>query len=133
MWQWNLTRCKPPWSEAELRRIIENAWKYGQNPPGSKVASGADDDSEDSTNGESVKLDTASAAHQFLYQPFPVEALPEPLRAYVTGGAKALGCDPANIALPLLASAGAAIGNTYRVELKSSWREPPIIWTLVPT
>ena len=65
------------------------------------------------------------------YQAFPVDALPEPVRGFVSAGAKALGCDPSYIALPLLSALGAAIGNTRRVELKRGWREPPILWMAI--
>jgi len=30
-------RCAPPWSAEELRRIVQNAYAYGQNPAGSKT------------------------------------------------------------------------------------------------
>src|SRR4051812_44970163 len=43
------------------------------------------------------------------YEPFPVEALPEPLRSYVTEGAAALHCDPALLAVFVLAVAAGLI------------------------
>ena len=54
-----------------------------------------------------------SAEHR-MYQPFPVDALPEAIRGYVMAAARAIGCDPAFVALPLLAALAAAIGNTRR-------------------
>lgn len=65
------------------------------------------------------------------WEPFPVGALPEILRGFVNTGAAALGCDPSMIALPALASCGALIGTTRRIELKASWREYSIIWAAV--
>jgi hypothetical protein len=65
------------------------------------------------------------------YRPFPVEALPEPLRGYVAAGAKAIGCDPSYLALPLLTAIAAAIGNTRRIQLKRGWSAPPILWTAI--
>ena len=65
------------------------------------------------------------------FQPFPVDALPEPLRGFVTAGATAIGCDPSFIALPLLTVCGAAIGNTARLKLKEGWLAPPLIWTMI--
>lgn len=62
------------------------------------------------------------------YQPFPVEALPEPVRGYIFAAAKALGCDAAYIAMPLLVSLAAAIGTTRWIRLKRSWREPLVMW-----
>jgi len=65
------------------------------------------------------------------YQPFPVEVLPEPVRSFVSQGAKAIGCDASYIALPLLSALASAIGNTRRIELKRGWVEPPIVWTAI--
>ena len=64
------------------------------------------------------------------FRPFPVDALPEPLRGLVKAGARAIGCDPSYIALPALTVCGAAIGNTARIELKRGWLAPPILWML---
>jgi len=49
----------------------------------------------------------------------------------VAGGAKAIGCDPSYLALPLLAALAAAIGNTRRLELKRGWSAPPILWAAI--
>ncbi len=62
------------------------------------------------------------------YRPFPVDALPDPIRGFVSSGEKAIGCDLCYLALPLLTSLGAAIGNTRRLELKRGWAAPAIIW-----
>ncbi|HKI35179.1 MAG TPA: DNA polymerase [Gemmataceae bacterium] len=63
------------------------------------------------------------------YQPFPLHALPEPLRALAEQGAKSIGCDPAFIALPGLAVLASLIGNTRVIRLKGDWREPSVVWT----
>lgn len=63
------------------------------------------------------------------YQPFPVDLLPEPVRGFVNTAAKAIACDAALIAVPLIAEFGSAIGDSRRVALKGSWLEPPIFWT----
>ncbi len=60
---------------------------------------------------------------------FPVEVLPWPVSTYIIEGAEAMGCDPSYIALPILSAAAAAIGNSRRIKLKDSWKEPAIIWT----
>lgn len=46
---WNLT-CEPPWSERDLTRIVNSAYKYGQTPVGSRARideSGALEDAAD--------------------------------------------------------------------------------------
>jgi hypothetical protein len=67
-------------------------------------------------------------ADDLAYRPFPVDALPEPIRGFVDAGARAISCDPSYLALPLLTAIAAAIGNTRRLELKRGWSVPPILW-----
>ncbi len=67
-------------------------------------------------------------ANDLAYRPFPVDALPEPIQGFVDAGARAIGCDPSYLALPLLTAIAAAIGNTRRLELKRGWSAPPILW-----
>jgi Protein of unknown function (DUF3987)/3'-5' exonuclease/Bifunctional DNA primase/polymerase, N-terminal len=65
------------------------------------------------------------------FQPFPVHALPEPVRRYVLQGAAAMGCDPAYLALPALTVSASAIGNTRVLRLKRGWDEPCILWSAI--
>ncbi len=65
------------------------------------------------------------------YKPFPVEALPEAARGFITAGSKAIGCDLAFIALPLLSVLGAAIGNSRRLRVKCTWHAPAIVWAAI--
>jgi hypothetical protein len=65
------------------------------------------------------------------YQPFPVDAIPQPVQDYIVQGARALGCDPAFLALPALAVLASAIGNTRVIRLKRTWTEPSIVWSAV--
>jgi len=66
-----------------------------------------------------------------LYRPFPVEALPPALTAIVSEATRAIGCDPAAVALPALSGLGVAIGNTRVLLAKPSWRVPPIVWSIL--
>lgn len=65
------------------------------------------------------------------FAPFPVEALPEPVRSFVRDGAAAIGCDASYVALPMLSGLASAIGNTHRIELKRGWPEAAIAWTAI--
>jgi hypothetical protein len=67
-------------------------------------------------------------AEDLTFRPFPVDALPDLIRGFVDAGARAIGCDPSYVALPLLTLIAAAIGNTRRLELKRGWSAPPILW-----
>lgn len=64
------------------------------------------------------------------YQPFPLHALPPVLRDYVDAAARAIGCDPALVALPALATAAGAIGNSRALFLKRGWVEPAVVWAV---
>ena len=64
-------------------------------------------------------------------QPFPVDVLPEPVQSFVQESAKAIGCDPSYVALPILSALASAIGNSRCIQLKRSWKEPSIIWTVI--
>src|SRR5690606_17657711 len=62
------------------------------------------------------------------FVPFPVDALPAPVADLVRAGAASLGVDPSLIALPALGALSAAVGNSYRIELKRGWVEPGTGW-----
>jgi len=59
---------------------------------------------------------------------FPVEVLPEKLRAFVVEGAAALNVAVDMIALPLLGFAGGTIGNTIALAIKANWIERANPW-----
>lgn len=60
--------------------------------------------------------------------PYPLEVLPESIRALALEGAAAIGCDPAYIALPALVVCAGAIGLSRDVRVKRKWREPSVLW-----
>jgi hypothetical protein len=68
---------------------------------------------------------------RFDYRPFPVAALPEPLRSFVAASAVSLVADPGPLALVTITACSAAIGTTHRVEIKRNWRPFPILWGTV--
>jgi hypothetical protein len=111
----NANRCDPPLSEDEVRGIAKSVCRY---EPFKGTATGGG---------------TGPAARGYRppkpYQPFPVDALPAPLAEYVRQDALALGCDPAYLALPVLAVVASTIGNTRKIRLKPTWEEPCIIWS----
>jgi hypothetical protein len=57
--------------------------------------------------------------------PFPLETLPPPFRDLVRAGAASMVVAPDFLALPLLVTAGAVIGNALELEVKPGWREGP--------
>jgi len=60
---------------------------------------------------------------------FPIDALPAPYRNIVIESASAIGCDHSMVALPVITSAAAAIGNSRVIEGKRGWLEPSVIWS----
>lgn len=73
----------------------------------------------------------ADQPDDLAFRPFPLDALPAPIRSFVDGGSRAIGCDPSYLALPLLTAIASAIGNTRRLELKRGWSAPPILWVAI--
>jgi hypothetical protein len=100
--------CEEPLPDADLHRIARS---IGRKEPGQPIRS-----------PESAPL------HLELAVAFPVTGLPDPVDKFVMDAARAIGCDPSYVALPLLAGLAAAIGNTRRIHLKHSWNEPAIVW-----
>ena len=97
---------------ADCPRQIHNAWK--REP---RIVSAISTPSKPATSSPIP-----------AWQPFPTSALPPAAALLVEGAARAIGCDEAFVALPLLAVLGSAIGTTRRVELKPGWTALPIVW-----
>jgi len=77
---------------------------------------------------QSVDQRRPDESDDLAFRPFPLHALPAPIRGFVDAGARAIGCDTSYLALPLLTAIAAAIGNTRRLELSRVWLVPPILW-----
>jgi hypothetical protein len=63
------------------------------------------------------------------YEAFPVDALPETAREYVTAASEALPTAPAFVAVPMLSVLAFGVGSAARLQLKESWTEPATLWT----
>ncbi|HXG41978.1 MAG TPA: DUF3987 domain-containing protein [Dehalococcoidia bacterium] len=63
--------------------------------------------------------------------PFPLEALPEEAREFVTTGAAALDCPPDMVAAPFLGMVAGLIGHRQRLQVNPAWREWPSLWVAV--
>lgn len=71
------------------------------------------------------------AVHEDPAEPFPVEALPGPVRRLVQAGAQATGCPDEFFAIPALTVAGGAIGTSRVLRVKKNWEFPGNIYTAV--
>ena len=64
------------------------------------------------------------------FQPFPSDALPDPVRGFVRAVSESSHCDSTYVALPLLAVLASAVGNSRRIQLRRGWTEPACLWTV---
>lgn len=130
-------RCRPEWNERELRHKVRDAATKPHNnahgylrdaaPPAHRLAPvtarAAAAPAPQRLDGDEVNVRT--------WNPFPVDAMPPSVRDYVAQTAEGMSCDPALVALPMLAGLAAAIGNTRTIMLSDEWQEPSILWVAV--
>jgi len=120
-------RCSPPLPPRECEKTVDSIAKRELDRLRGIAPVQADDD--DYTEALVVMPETGIPDDG--WQPFPVDCLPTVVAAYINGLAKSMSTDPALIALPMLASMAAAIGNSRVVSIHDDWQEPPILWTAV--
>ena len=97
---------------ADMPRQIHNAWR--REPRAILTPA-------------SLKATSTSSPIE-AWRPYPTRAMPKAVSTLIEEAARAIGCDEAFVALPLMATLGSAIGTTRRVELKPGWRVLPIVW-----
>src|SRR5919112_1917688 len=59
---------------------------------------------------------------------FPVDAMPRLCRSLIKETASAMSCPADLVALPMLVTLGAAIGNARRLEVKPGWEESALLF-----
>jgi len=132
-------RCEPPWSEKELLHKVESA---DQQPGERNRLRDAQPKNWDNIKVPRYTVDPLADGAEAIqpdrpvarierFQPFPTDALPEPIRGFVVAGAAAIGCDTSYLALPMVTVLASAIGNSRRIRLKQSWTAPAILWTVI--
>lgn len=136
---WN-HRNAPPLSDHELGQAVHSAGTNGERRAPHIVRAGKQRSAEPMHNDGKSKpgrdlrnsrLDRAALESAPTRRPFPVEALPEPIRSLVIQAAVAIGCDVTMIAPHALAACAAMIGTTRRIVVKAGWHEPSVLWTAV--
>jgi hypothetical protein len=95
-------------ADKQYNAIVDELEKSGRNP---KVKVGA---GKDSLMPDPVE--------------FPTHVLPKSIATYIEEAARSIGCPADFIALPVLASCAAAVGNARVLRIKRRWKEPPIFW-----
>ena len=129
--EWN-QKCVPPWSPNELQHKLTQANDREDSNGKPRGFLLAPDTSivEDLCRREVEKFEgrrQRDDAHDYV--PFPVDTLPEPLKKFIFEVSRPVGCDPAFLALPLLAALAAAIGDSRSLFVKNSWVVPCVLWT----
>ena len=86
-----------------------------------------------SADAEQAARDAADALATLAppVEPFPLEALPAPMRAFVAETAKAIGAPREYVAIPALAGVSIALGASCEIEIKRGWRERSVLWFAV--
>jgi hypothetical protein len=77
---------------------------------------------------QAAELHRPVAADDLTWHPFPIHALPVPVRGFVAELAAATGNDPACAALAALVVLAGAVGNRAAAHVKRGWTEPAILW-----
>ena len=124
--------CRPPYANASsIEATIASAFGKDRTPSPSPYSH--------LCGWDGCDLNAATASGNSLlaklparpWAPFPTHRLPEPLRSFVDECAAAIGCDPAMVALPALATVAASVGMSRRIRLKQTWTEPAILWSII--
>jgi len=145
-------RCSPPWDQAKPkdRKDFERKVQEARNTPGVKPKGWLLDElglrsGEDMAKDIAVGLESRDnllasipdilgieanpgSACEVERQPFPVEYFPSRLADYCRQISEAHVVDLSFAALPVLAVAGAAMGNPWRLQLKRGFVVSPNIW-----
>ena len=109
--------------------IIETL-KNDSQPPETEKSNG-DSDRFPKNLGIQANLSLSPGRENKNFEPFPVEALPEPIQKFVREAAKSLGVDCSMIVTPVLAVLASAVGATRTIKLKRDWSEPCVLWTAI--
>lgn len=81
------------------------------------------------THFSSVRSDSGARSSQI--PSFPAEVLPAPLRRLVEEAAASIGCPPEFIAVPMLTTLGAAIGNSRVLRIKKGYTQGAALYTAI--
>jgi hypothetical protein len=125
--EWNQS-CVPPWMEKELAHKVDDALKVAGER--GYLLNGSTQPVQHLSEAIPTKATRPEPVAE-AFAPFPIDAMPRPVRGFVAAGAKAIGCCPSYIALPLLTALAAAIGNTRRLRLKHNWMVSAILWCAI--
>lgn len=76
-------------------------------------------------------VEPARVKRPLRFRRFPVDALPPALRPFIDSVALSIGVEPSGVALAVLVTCAACVGNTRRARIKNGHDEPPVLWGLM--
>jgi len=152
-------RCGPPWdyNKSSDRQDFERKVLEAHRTPGKKPRGWLLDDLGLRTGSDALSAMGAAAASSLLASdaakrqsqapsvdapladpvaeterpPFPIHCFPVPIREYIELMSDVQVVDVAGIALSCMVTAGAAMGNSYRLRLKGGFDVPPTLWGMI--
>jgi len=151
LWSEFNPRCVPPWNPESERKDFERKVTQARGTPGKKPSGWLLDEfglrsGEDAMAnivagnrhaeallarfkgakpGEYVPIDDSDSLGR---APFPVNLFPARFADYCMESAESMTVCPSFFGLPMLAVAGVAMGNAWRLSLKKGFVVPPILW-----
>lgn len=73
----------------------------------------------------------SDAPAPLAFEPFPVEVLPQRVARFIREAARAIGCDEAMLALPMLAMLAGCIGLSRVLRVRRSWLQACTTWAVL--
>ena len=137
LYEWNQTCASPPWSGKELEHKLDSALKvaassarcgYLLTEPTPKPYKAPQPPAAPPCSPEPCDVEPDLDQG---FRPFPLDCLPPTVADYVSATAEALQCDPAFVAIPALVNLASCVGATRVIRIKSTWKEPCILWGAV--
>ena len=156
LWSEYNPRCSPPWNPETERKDFERKVRQARETPSGKPAGWLLDEYSLRSGDEAMAMiaqgtriadallarSGAAKPREYIVdepsdstkrQPFPVDLFPAQFAEYCTESAESNIVCPSFLALPMLATAGAAMGNAWRLMLKKGFVVPPVLWVALIT
>lgn len=123
--EYNRQKCTPPLPDEELHDTVRNAYKYGERPTGSGYKPTQARASHENAWPELIPL------AEYDLPDFPVDALPQSLRDFVTDVAESIQVPVDLPAMLSLVAVSVVAGGKYRIQAKPDWTEPINLYIVI--
>ena len=133
--------CSPPWDlsdakdEAEFRRKVREGGKNTAKPRGWLLEGNLDpvavQEGAEIAEALLAEINPPSDPADLEWEPFPTDLFPEKVADYIRKVAIANIVDESFVAIPVIVTAGAAMGNAFRLKIKPGFIAAPVFWCMV--